>query len=858
MDGLNQKTTISLSSVIKAQLEEESAEIRHAHFAGAGGNEVVQRRTGLIDRLLRDAYAHLSSTFRMPSLIAIGGYGRGELNPYSDVDILFLCQDEDDRSRTPEMLYVLWDAGLDIGYSVRTVKECVLLARQDVKIRTSLLESRFIGGDQDLYAAFLQSMRSDVFYWKASAFIKEKIVERNATRQKYGGSIYLREPNIKEGEGGLRDLHTALWIAFVHFRINSLGELVHLGVITEGQYTVFLRSRNFLWRLRNELHYLSFRKNDHMTFDLQEKAALDFRYRDSAHLYAVERFMKTYFIHARTIREFSNIIVNAVLPRPTRRWFYRRTSLGEFSLVGRTLFLASEGAFIRDCTLVLTAFKLVQSYHATFSLQLRDLISKCRIDDKVRTSVVAGQIFLSILENLDGLSETLNLMKELRFLGRYLPEFRDIQALARHDYYHLYTVDEHILLAIRKLQDLWNASHPGPVTFSDALKQLNKKWILILALLLHDLGKAYRQDHELKGTEIAQVILERLGITGEDRERVLFLIKNHLVMSSLSQRRELSDRKVIADFSKLVGDQLNLSMLYLLTYADISSVNPHAWTQWKAVLLQDLYIKTQNYLGKKALAGEEDKVRVQSIIAKIKEAAKGKYSAETIEYFISVMSDQYILSTSLNKILDHVGMMLQLPQEQLIIQHRHYPEKGYTELTVCAYDAYGMFYRTAGTIASKNLSILRAQVYTSKSGVMIDTFQITDPAGKIYEYEDAWKSVLQDLRIALMNKARPPDTSQYSLVPRLSTTITPEVEFDNDTSEAFTIIDISARDRVGFLYQVTKALYDLNLDISSAKIVTEGSRVMDSFYVSDLLRRKVFDPDRLEKIKETLLTVLKS
>lgn len=858
MNSLNQKTTISLSSVIKTQLGEESAEIRRAHFAGSAGNEVVQRRTGLIDRLLRDAHAHLSSAGRIPSLIAVGGYGRGELNPFSDIDILFLCRDEDDRNCAPEILYVLWDAGLDIGYSVRTVKECVSLARQDIKIRTSLLESRFIAGDRELYAAFLQSMRSDVFYWKASAFITEKIVERDATRRKYGGSIYLREPNIKEGEGGLRDLHTALWIAFVHFRINSLGELVSLGVITEGQYAVFLRSRNFLWRLRNELHYLSVRKNDHMTFDLQERAALDFRYRDSAHLFAVERFMKAYFLHARTIREFSNIVLNAVLPRPTRRWYYRRTSLGAFSLVGRTLFLASDQACNQDHALVLTAFELVQSHHAAFSEQLRELIKKCRIDDEVRTSPVAARSFLAILDNLDGLAETLNLMKDLRFLGRYLPEFRAIQALARHDYYHLYTVDEHILLAVRKLQDLWNASLPGPVTLSDGLKELKKKWVLVLAVLLHDLGKAFRHDHEQKGTEIAEVVLDRLGVKGEERERILFLIKNHLVMSSLSQRRELSDKKVITDFSKLVRDRENLVMLYLLTYADISSVNPQAWTQWKAVLLQDLYVKTLNYLDKKTLAGEEDIVRLASMIVRIKEAARGRYSAETVRYFLSVMSDQYILSTSLNKILDHVGMLLRLPQEQLVIQHRHYPEKGYTELTVCAYDAYGMFYRTAGTIASKNLNILRAQVYTSKSGVMIDTFQITDPAGKLYEYEDAWKSVLQDLRNALMNKARPPETGQYASVPRLTTTITPEVEFDNDASDAFTIIDITARDRVGFLYQVTKALYDLNLDIASAKIVTEGSRVMDSFYVSDLLRRKVVEPDRLGKIKETLLTVLKS
>jgi [protein-PII] uridylyltransferase len=858
VDGLKQKLTSPLAGEIKALLEEGSAEIREAHFAGVGGNEVVQRRTSLIDRLLREAHARLSFAGRMPSIIAIGGYGRGELNPHSDIDILFLCRDEEDRNRTPDMLYVLWDAGLDIGYSVRTVKECVSLARQDIKIRTSLLESRFIAGDRELYESFLQSMRSEVFYWKATDFITEKVTERNATRRKYGGSIYLREPNVKEGEGGLRDFHTALWIAFVHFRISSLSELVSRGVITAGQYSVFLRSRNFIWRLRNELHYLSGRKNDHLTYDLQEQAALDFRYRDSAHLFAVERFMKAYFIHARTIREFSNIVVDAALRKTSRRWFDRKISLGAFSLVGRTLFLSSEQACNEDHALVLTAFELAQSRHAAFSDHLKDLIKKCRMDRNVRTSPAASRSFLAILDNLDGLSDTLNLMKDLRFLGRFLPEFRAIQALVRQDYYHLYTVDEHILLAIRKLQDLWNGSHPGPVTLFDALKGLKKKWVLVLAVLLHDLGKAYRNDHENKGTEIAGVVLDRLGVTGVDRERVLFLIKNHLVMTVLSQRRELSDGKVIADFSRLVRDRENLAMLYVLTYADISSVNPNAWTQWKAVLLQDLYVKTLNYLDKKTLAGEEDKARLASMIVRFKEAVTGRFSPETVGDFLSAMSDQYLLSTSLNKMLDHLGMMQRLPEEQLVIQHRHYPDRGFTELTVCAYDAYGMFYRTAGTIASKNLNILRAQVYTSKTGVMIDTFQITDSEGKLCDYEDAWQSVLDDLRVALMNKARLPEPGLYGLAPKPTTVITPAVEFDNETSDSFTIIDITARDRVGFLYQVTKALYDLNLDIASAKIVTEGSRVMDSFYVSDLLRRKIVDPHRLENIKEMLLKVLES
>jgi len=854
--SLNRQSSPFFDGGLKAYLEEENAVIKESHFAGAPGNEVVQRRTALIDRTLREAHHCLASTGPMPALLAVGGYGRGELNPHSDIDIMLLCRDETDRKRAPELLYLLWDAGLDVGYSVRTGKECVALGRQDIKIRTSLIESRLIAGDPALYQSFLKLMQSEVFYWKASAFINEKIAERSATRLKYGGSIYLREPNIKEGAGGLRDFHTAFWIACVRFRIASLGELVAHGVITEGQHAVVLRSRNFLWSVRNELHYLSDRKNDHLTFDLQARAAGDFHYRDSAHLLAVERFMKTYFLHARNISEFLHVVAEAVLPKPERRWFERTLSLGPFSLVGRTLVPSSGNDCRGDASLIMAAFEIAQKRHAVFSGKLMSMIRECRIGEGGRRNPAAAAAFLSILNNTDNLSETLELMKKVRFLGRYLPEFRAIQALARHDYYHLYTVDEHILLAIRKLQDLWSGQFPALATLRDAFAGIKKRWILILAVLLHDLGKAYRADHERHGVEVAETILARIGINGEDRERVLFLILNHLLMSGLSQRRELNDRKVIADFSRVVRDRDNLAMLYLLTYADIAAVNPTAWTQWKAVLLQDLYLKTLNHFETSAQAGEEEQARLIAASVRIRSASEGLFSPQEIDSFLVAMPEQYILYTSAHKVIDHMGMMKRLPDEQLVIQYRHYPEKGYTELTVCAYDAYGMFYRTAGTIAAKNLNILRAQVYTSKSGVMIDTFQVTDPDGNIYAYNEAWESVRSELRKALMSKTRPPEPGMYISMRQAPVAVTPSVEFDNETSDSFTIIDITARDMVGFLYRVTKTLYDLNLDIGSAKIVTEGVRVMDSFYVTDLLRQKIIDSERLHKIKETILRVI--
>ncbi len=856
MNLVNQHATPAFDGSLKTLLDEENAVIRQMHFSGAPGAEVVQRRTAFIDRALREAHGRLSASSPMPALVAIGGYGRGELNPHSDIDIMFLSRDEADGKRAPELLYLLWDAGLDVGYSVRTMKECVSLARQDAKIRTSLMESRLIAGDSSLYAEFLASMKSDVFYRKVREFNTEKIAERSATRLKFGGSIYLREPNVKEGGGGLRDVHTALWIAFAHFRVFSLAELVALGVVTEGQYAVFLRSRNFLWRVRNELHYLSGRKNDHLTFDLQEQAARDFQYRDSKHLFAVERFMKAYFLHARNIKEFSNLIAEAALPKQPRRWFDRKQALGPFTLIGRILIPASDKECEGNASAVLTAFELARTHHASFSDKLKALIRTCRIDDSARSAPEAAAIFLGILNNPDELSETLTLMKDLRFLGRYLPEFRAIQTLARHDYYHLYTVDEHILLAVKNLQGLWSGQFSAPTTLREAFAGIRKRWILTLAVLLHDLGKAYRSDHESHGVPIAEAILARLGVTGEDRLRILFLIGNHLLMSNLSQRRELSDPNVIARFSRTVGDRENLALLYLLTFADISAVHPSSWTQWKATLLQDLYLRSLHHFDTSVQAVEAEHARLLAASVRIREAAHRLFAPEEIDAFLAAMPEPYILSTSAHRVIEHIEMMKRLPVEKLAIEYRHYPEKGYTELTVCAYDAYGMFYRTAGTLAAKNLNIVRAQVYTSKNGVMIDTFRVTDPEGKIYDYNEAWESLRSELRKALSGHFRPPGTGFYAQARASAAMVVASVEFDNESSDVFTIIDITGRDRVGFLYRVTKALYELNLDIGSAKIVTEGARVMDSFYVTDLLRRKIIDSVRLAKIKEALVSVI--
>ena len=844
---------------VRLMMAEEGRVIRDAHFSGAGGSEVVRRRTALIDGVLKSIHGLLSRSGPMPALLAIGGYGRAELNPHSDIDIMFLCRGDSDRHRAPEMLYRLWDTGMDVGHSVRTIEECVDLGRKDIRIRTSLMESRLIAGDVDLYNSFLSTMQSDVFFWKSSSFIQEKIAERLSTRQKFGGSIYLREPNVKEGAGGLRDIHAIFWLAAARFRITSLADLAAMGVLTSGQYAALRRSRNFLWRVRNELHYLSGRKNDHLTFDMQEHAAADFGYRSTSNLLAVERFMKTYFIHVRNISEISSLVSSAVLKRPIWRTFssgWRRRVEGPFMVMGRTIAPASDDIFIQDPARLLAAFEMVQSRGALFSERMKTLVREARFGDEFRRSPTAAGIFISILDRPERLFETLSLMKDLRFLGRYIPEFRVIQSLARHDYYHQYTVDEHILNAIRRIQELWDGRAAKPRSLGDALRGLRRKWPLMLSLLLHDLGKAAREGHDRYGVEIACRVLERMGIDGEGRERVVFLVKNHLLMSFISQRRELSDIKVIAGFARTVQDRENLSMLYLLTYADISSVNPTAWTQWKAALLEDLYLRTMSYLGKTG-AAELEQERLGAAVARLRGAVADAFGHREVEEFLADLPDKYILNTPVQTIVDHMEMMKRLPEERLVIKHRHHAGKGTTELTICAYDVYGMLASVAGVIAAHNLNIVRARAFTTRRGVMIDTFHVTDSDGNIMTYEDVWASIESDLRggrtasrcIPTARETHPAHMAGASGPPA-------SVEFDNETSDEFTIIDISCRDRVGLLHRIAGTLYDLNVYIASAKIATEGTRVMDSFYVSDLLGKKINDPGRIEKVRGVLLAAL--
>lgn len=854
--GLTRKTLIAELTALKAALTEGETMLQADHSAGAGGNVIVQRRTALIDRALKDIYRLHETSYPLPTLVAIGGYGRGELNPFSDIDIMLLCRDERQRERASPLLYSFWDAGLDIGYSVRTAAECVELARNDVRIRTSLLESRFISGDTSFFESYLKRMHADVFQRKTAQFIAEKIAERSAARQKYGGSIYLREPNIKESPGGLRDVHMARWLAMSRYRISSFGDLVAHNIISPSELALYHRTLNFLWRVRNEIHYLSGRKNDQLTYDLQETAAKDFRYRDSFHLMAVERFMKSYFLHARNIQQFSRMITERCLPPPRRPAFGRPRSFDGFLVMGKTLLLPPGVSYAERPDKVLEGFEICRERGLVFSEGLRHLVLSIRIDEKGRGSEAMRKLFLALLDRPEGLSATLTLMRDLKFLGKYIPEFRAVQGLARHDYFHLFTVDEHILTALRVLEDLWAGRQQGLATLSHALHSLKRRWVLMFAVLLHDLGKFYRDHHDRRGGVIARKVLDRVGIEGGDRERILFLVESHLLMSDLSQRRELSDGAVITDFAAKVGDAENLSLLYLLTYADMAAVSPSSWTPWKATLLQDLYLRTLERFEHPVSRTEDGLQRLDALGKRMRTEAGDVYSAQELDAFLATMPRHYLLATPFESLLEHLALVRRLPEERLVIQHRHLRDRGCTELTICAYDAYGMFFRAAGTIAAHNLSIVRAKVFTARNGVMMDTFEITGADGSMVSHDEIWETVHCDLREALVNGRRPPESRITGYERKTPGIVLPSVSFDNVTSDTLTIIDITARDRVGLLYRIARTLFELNIDIASAKITTEGIKAIDAFYVGDLFGAKITDPDRMDKIRDALMAVL--
>ncbi|HWI39971.1 MAG TPA: [protein-PII] uridylyltransferase, partial [Verrucomicrobiae bacterium] len=584
-------------------------EIRARHAAGASGEQVVAEITAMTDVLVKKLFrsvivdlAWAGGAREQVALVALGGYGRGELNPFSDIDLMFLYDGKDPaqaESVAQRILYFLWDMRLDVGYSVRTMSDCVEMAASDSTVKTALIDARFLIGSRKLYSDFDKSRLTQVMAKASDTFIKNKIEEQKTRRDKYGSSVYILEPNVKEGEGALRDLHTALWIAKVKYKVSELRELIVKGILSEEELEQYHAAQSYLWRIRNELHYFSGRKNDQLTFDAQVHLASFLGFRDQGKVLAVEEFMRDYYLRGTRVEHFASQLVSRCVRRDEGAlkilgYFIRRPVGEGFYVLKGELIVPDEKVVEAEPARLMKMFEIAQKQGVTLSIGAKGLVRRSLhlVNDKFRRNREVNRSFFNILNSPKGVPETLRLMHHLEFLNHFIPEFERIYCKVQHDLYHIYTIDTHSLFAVEEIVRLWSGEREKELpVLTRVSREIGKRELMLLAVLLHDVGKGEGGGHAEKGAAMVPTIARRMGLSREDSDRLEFLVRHHILMTHIAQRRDLHDEKMIISFARQMEKSENLKMLYLLTYADLRAVGPDVWTEWKARLLQELYEK---------------------------------------------------------------------------------------------------------------------------------------------------------------------------------------------------------------------------------------------------------------------------
>ena len=851
-------------------------EIRKIHNAGAPGTEVVRYLTAMTDTLIRKLFrsitkdvGHIGRVREPLTLTAIGGYGRGELNPYSDIDLMFLYSGKNQarvEDIAQKLLYFLWDMRLDVGYSVRTLQDCVEMAAADLTVRTALLDARVISGSRLLFKDFGKVMLTQILSKRSDSFIKEKVAELAKRREKYGSSVYLLEPNVKESEGGLRDLHTALWVAKIKYKISDVHELIVKGVLTEEEVFAFGEALSYLWRIRNELHFHAGRKNDQLTFDAQINLARFFGYENVGKTLAVEEFMRDYYLHANRVEHLASSLVSKCSQREEGAlkiigYFIRRHVGDGFYIIKGELVIPDESVIQKEPARLMKVFEYAQKHGVAISVNVKSLIRKNLhlINDKFRRSKEVNQSFFAILRSDKGACETLKSMHHLEFLNRFIPEFGNIYCKVQHDLYHIYTVDTHSLFAVEEIEKLLRGDRAGELPLlTQIAREVDKRELLILGVLFHDIGKGEGGGHAEKGADMIPTIARRMGLCKEDSERLEFMVRNHLLMAHIAQRRDLHDDKMIIQFAQQMEKSENLKMLYLLTYADIRAVGTDVWTEWKAMLLQELYEKSFNVLERGDFHQEARSERVRKVKRMVLELLDDEYPVAAVKEELKAMTNRHLLSNSPAVIAGHVKLLLGLEHEKIITRIDHEPEGGYSNFTICTFDVPGLFSMITGVMAANGINILGAQIHTSSNGKALDILQVNSPQGFIITDDSRWARLGEDLRQVLTGKVQVAALVAKRhrptlLAERAKPKFPARVEIDNQVSSDYTVIDIYTHDKVGILYQITSALTEMGLYIGVSKISTKVDQVADVFYVKDIFGHKIKNPGRLDEIRERLL-----
>ena len=880
----------ALAQRLKTALIEGRAKAEKLLLTDRHGRRCAERLCQMEDEIIRILFEfvrkHLypsenpSETEHM-AVVATGGYGRGLQAPGSDIDLLFLLpykQTAWGESVAEAILYALWDTGLKVGHATRSVDECIRQAKADMTIRTAILEARFLLGDKKLFDELVTRFDQDVVRGTGNEFVAAKLGEREDRHRRGGQSRYLVEPNVKDGKGGLRDLHTLFWIAKYVYRVREPDELIKRGVFDKHEYELFRRCEDFLWSVRCHLHFVTGRAEERLSFDIQREIAVRLGYTEHPGQQDVERFMKHYFLNAKDVGDLTAIVcaeleeseaksvpvlsrVMAKL-RPVKRKAIAGTE--DFIAENNRIRIVNGSVFRRDPVNLIRIFDLAQKHN--FALHPDAMRAMTRslklIDAKLRDNEEANRLFLDIVTSKNDPETVLRRMNEAGVLGRFVPAFGKVVAMMQFNMYHHYTVDEHLLRCIGVLTEIERGTNKETSLANELIHKITpaSRKILFVTMFLHDIAKGRPEDHSIAGARIARRFCPRLGFSAADTETIAWLIEQHLVMSSVAQSRDLSDRKTIENFAAVVQSVERLKLLTILTTADIRAVGPGVWNGWKAQLIRTLYFETEPVL----TGGFSEVNRAQRVAAaqnEFRAAMKTTdWPPERIEAYIARLYPAYWLKVDLDHKVEH-AQFVRAAEDQgknLSTAIRFDAARAVIELTVLAPDHPWLLSIIAGACSVAGGNIVDAQIYTTTDGRALDTISLSREFERTEDEERRGSRIADSIQKALRGELRLPDVVAKRVAPKgriKAFALEPSVAINNQWSHRYTMVEVTGLDRTGLLFELTATLSKLNLNIASAHVATFGERVVDVFYVTDLMGAQITSPTRQAAIKRALIAL---
>ena len=882
----------------KAFLKVETHRLKIEHRGGAGGREICAARAAMLDALLKHLWAAAHSSlspqaqkeFPPLALVAIGGYGRAELNPHSDIDFMFL-HDGQIAANKPlpylsklidGVLYPLWDVGLKVGHAVRSIDDCVKVANTDMQSKTSLIEARLIVGDEALFKKFEKTLVAKCVVGFEEKYIALRLEDQATRRTKYGNSATMQEPNIKNGCGGLRDFQNLLWMTFFKHHTRSLAELEQQEFVSKAERKQLEDAYDFLLRVRTELHYEVARAMDVLGKNLQPAIATALGYGDRSPSKRIEKFMRDLYTHTRNIFLITRTLEQrmALVPLAHGRLSLRRylpkrepEPVDGFKFINGEIHAASNRIFRDSPRRLMRAFLHAQQRRMTLHPDLAQLIrnSLNLVDREFLNDEHVRETFLTILERRGEVAPILRAMHEVNLLGKYIPEFGKLTCLVQHEFYHQYAADEHTLVCIEQLDKIWEAKEPPYKNYAPLFQSLERPGLLYLALLLHDVGKSASHKkgaHAEASAEMAMRAAKRLHLDESASHALRLVIENHLLMASLSQRRDLDDAAVIKNFARQIETPENLNLLTLLTFADSQGTSDKLWNGFKDSLLWQLYSHSMPLLSGGTEFRRAGQKQREALMQEVRELASKQISGEELDAHFATLPPRYFEIHTAQEILDDLELAHRFMHRLILEGDRALspvtawldePDRGYNLVKICTWDRAGLFGKIAGSLSACGLNILTAQIFTRADGIALDEFFVNDAkTGNLAsrEQHDKFAALLEkvlvgeevDLR-ALIKKQI---LSQTFYQPYAGEQMATQISFDNEISETRTLIEVETEDRLGLLYAISQTFAELSVDIAGARIVTERGAAIDSFYVRELDGGKIESPSRRILIESKL------